>query len=75
MFLEPHFKRSGWIEVICGSMFSGKTEELLRRLRRVKHVERMRCLRQSKCLLAAECGESQPSLLGAFLQSTSLVEI
>lgn len=26
--------RSGWIEVICGSMFSGKTEELLRRLRR-----------------------------------------
>jgi len=27
MFLEPHFKgqRSGWIEVICGSMFSGKT--------------------------------------------------
>jgi len=36
MFLEktkgPH--RSGWIEVICGSMFSGKTEELIRRLRR-----------------------------------------
>jgi thymidine kinase len=25
---------SGWIEVICGSMFSGKTEELIRRLRR-----------------------------------------
>jgi thymidine kinase len=38
MFLEPHFKgqRSGWIEVICGSMFSGKTEELIRRLRRAK---------------------------------------
>ncbi len=36
MFLEPHFKRSGWIEVICGSMFSGKTEELLRRLRRAR---------------------------------------
>lgn len=36
MFLEPHFKgqRNGWIEVICGSMFSGKTEELIRRLRR-----------------------------------------
>ncbi len=28
----PH--RSGWIEVICGPMFSGKTEELIRRLRR-----------------------------------------
>ena len=38
MFLEPSFKgqRSGWIEVICGSMFSGKTEELLRRIRRAK---------------------------------------
>jgi thymidine kinase len=38
MFLEPGFKgqRSGWIEVICGSMFSGKTEELIRRLKRAK---------------------------------------
>lgn len=38
MFLEPHFKgqRSGWIEVVCGSMFSGKTEELIRRLKRAK---------------------------------------
>ena len=27
---------TGWIEVICGSMFSGKTEELIRRLRRAK---------------------------------------
>jgi thymidine kinase len=38
MFLEPHFKgqRAGWIEVICGSMFSGKTEELIRRLKRAK---------------------------------------
>ncbi len=36
MFLEPHFKgqRSGWIEVVCGAMFSGKTEELIRRLKR-----------------------------------------
>jgi len=40
MFLEPHYKgqRSGWIEVICGSMFSGKTEELLRRLRRSQYA-------------------------------------
>lgn len=38
MFLEPHFKgqRSGWIEVVCGCMFSGKTEELIRRLKRAK---------------------------------------
>ena len=27
---------SGWIEVICGNMFSGKTEELIRRLRRAQ---------------------------------------
>jgi len=38
MFLEPGFgsQRSGWIEVICGSMFSGKTEELIRRLKRAR---------------------------------------
>lgn len=38
MFIEPHLKgeKRGWIEVICGSMFSGKTEELIRRLKRVK---------------------------------------
>jgi thymidine kinase len=39
MFLEqfPLQKKSnGWIEVICGSMFSGKTEELIRRLRRAE---------------------------------------
>ncbi|MEJ2537967.1 MAG: thymidine kinase, partial [Calditrichia bacterium] len=27
-------RNTGWIEVICGSMFSGKSEELIRRLRR-----------------------------------------
>ena len=38
MFIEPNLsgERVGWIEVICGSMFSGKTEELIRRLKRVK---------------------------------------
>lgn len=38
MFIEPHLggknRRTGWIEVICGCMFSGKTEELIRRLNR-----------------------------------------
>lgn len=29
-------KHTGWIEVVCGSMFSGKTEELIRRLRRAE---------------------------------------
>ncbi len=38
MFIEPQSGREkkGWIEVVCGSMFSGKTEELLRRLRRAQ---------------------------------------
>ncbi|MCB9308487.1 MAG: thymidine kinase [Lewinellaceae bacterium] len=38
MFLEPAFRgqRSGWIEIICGSMFSGKTEELIRRIKRAR---------------------------------------
>ena len=39
MFLEKSgvkIKNSGWIEVICGSMFSGKTEELIRRIKRAK---------------------------------------
>ena len=38
MFIEPNIRseRRGWIEVICGSMFSGKTEELIRRLKRAK---------------------------------------
>lgn len=41
MFIEPKIDNfnakegpSGWIEVVCGSMFSGKTEELIRRLNR-----------------------------------------
>lgn len=39
MFLEPKYNtgiRKGWIEVVCGSMFSGKTEELIRRLNRAR---------------------------------------
>lgn len=42
MFIEPSVNnaKKGWIEVICGSMFSGKTEELLRRLRRAKFANK-----------------------------------
>ena len=38
MFIEPIIsgEKRGWIEVICGSMFSGKTEELIRRLKRAR---------------------------------------
>jgi thymidine kinase len=37
MFIEPQLnphRQTGWIEVVCGSMFSGKTEELIRRVNR-----------------------------------------
>ncbi|GAB4453506.1 MAG: thymidine kinase [Bacteroidia bacterium] len=40
MFLEiKHENKKGWIEVICGSMFSGKTEELIRRLKRAEFAK------------------------------------
>src|ERR1700741_270058 len=41
MFLENNttVQRKGWIEVICGSMFSGKTEELIRRLKRAQFAK------------------------------------
>lgn len=42
MFLENtinHINQSGWIEVICGSMFSGKTEELIRRIKRAEFAK------------------------------------
>jgi len=42
MFLEnikQGSHKKGWIEVICGSMFSGKTEELIRRLKRAQFAK------------------------------------
>jgi len=42
MFLETpdsNKRNKGWIEVICGSMFSGKTEELIRRLKRAQYAK------------------------------------
>ena len=61
-YFQPH---GGWIEIICGSMFSGKTEELIRRVRRAEiarqHVQvfkpklddRYRCDRRSHHTTAA----------------------
>lgn len=41
MFLENNIsgRKRGWIEVVCGSMFSGKTEELIRRLKRAQFAK------------------------------------
>ena len=48
MFLENTVnpkEQFGWIEVICGSMFSGKTEELIRRLKRAQFAkQKVECL-------------------------------
>ena len=44
MFIEPRHRpgsEKGWIEVICGSMFSGKTEELIRRVRRAQFAKQL----------------------------------
>ena len=32
--------RDGWIEVICGCMFAGKTEELIRRINRITYAKK-----------------------------------
>jgi thymidine kinase len=42
MFIENsqyHEKKRGWVEVVCGSMFSGKTEELIRRMKRAQYAK------------------------------------
>ena len=62
LFSEDHIqetRRRGRIEVICGSMFSGKTEELIRRLKRAKFARQRveifgyRCpLLRSRCSIA-----------------------
>ncbi len=42
MFLENNINpttKKGWIEVVCGSMFSGKTEELIRRMKRAQFAK------------------------------------
>jgi len=71
MFLEPHFKgqRSGWIEVICGSMFSGKTEELIRRLRRasianqeVLIIKPLQDIRYDKEMIVSHDSNTLPSV-------------
>lgn len=63
-------KGTGWIEVICGSMFSGKTEELIRRLRRAQiarqHVAIFKPAiddRYSDSQIVSHSDQSLPSIL------------
>ncbi|MCL2521741.1 MAG: thymidine kinase [Erysipelotrichales bacterium] len=37
--MDYHFQK-GWIELICGSMFAGKSEELIRRIQRIKYAKK-----------------------------------
>ena len=37
--MNINVRHTGWIEVICGSMFSGKTEELIKRIRRAEYAK------------------------------------
>ena len=32
--------KDGWLEVVCGCMFAGKTEELIRRINRIKYAKK-----------------------------------
>ena len=70
--LSPHSlpKNTGWIEVIAGCMFSGKTEELIRRLRRaqiakqnVKIFKPMIDTRYSEDSIVSHNEQSLPSVL------------
>lgn len=70
MQLQP--RDSGWIEVVCGPMFSGKTEELIRRLRRALIAQQqVLCFKPAKDDRYAV--ESIVSHQGISLQSAPIV--
>ena len=79
MFIEPNpekYQRSnvrlmGWIEVICGSMFSGKTEELIRRVRRALYARRS--VQVFKPALDTRSGETQIRSHGGALHAARAV--
>jgi thymidine kinase len=73
MFLEQfpnESKMNGWIEVICGSMFSGKTEELIRRVKRTQFANQKMVLfkpeidnRYSDEAVVSHQGTALPSII------------
>ncbi len=86
-YFQPH---GGWIEIICGSMFSGKTEELIRRVRRAEiarqHVQVfkpklddrydvMRVASHDGGHYHAEAIEDPKEILGKVLSDTNVVGI
>jgi len=86
----PHRSPNGWVEVITGSMFSGKSEELIRRLRRAQiarqkvqvfkpefdtRYSRDHITSHSDLRIASETVASARALLEAVLQDTEVVGI
>jgi len=66
MFLEPaNIKHRGSIAVICGSMFSGKTEELIRRLNRAEIEQLKVCL-----LYTSEAADDMTSIVNVTSHNT-----
>ena len=45
----------GWIEVICGNMYAGKTEELLRRIRRIEYAKKTILVFKPKASVSIIC--------------------
>lgn len=82
MFLEytgNKNHRYGWIEVVCGSMFSGKTEELIRRLKRAKYagqkVEIFKPLVDTRYDDAAVVSHDENSIMSTPVESSSNILI
>jgi thymidine kinase len=69
MMYDFHFHKDGWIEAICGGMYAGKTEELIRRLKRLDFARRSYCLfkpvidnRYSEDEVVSHSGLKMPSI-------------
>jgi thymidine kinase len=81
LFSEDVFKRrseyGGSIEVVCGSMFSGKTEELIRRLRRAQiarlQVEIFKPMTDTRYDAEAVVSHNQTSILCTPVESSSAI--
>jgi thymidine kinase len=88
--VTPFPKDSGWIEVVCGSMFSGKTEELIRRLKRAVYGKQrvqvfkpridtrydpLAVVSHSQLQIVAQPVDSAQSIVSAIESATTVVGI
>lgn len=88
--MDRHTPKPGWIEVVTGSMFSGKSEELIRRLRRAQIARQKvqifkpsidnrfgaaEIVSHSEMKIPSECVTSSAALLAAVAPDTEVVGI